>query len=186
MATPGVGQDIEDICTRCGDTWHVVVAKVGERVIKVLCKLCGGQHNYRGEKTEGGAAGSTTSSWGASRKRRTTGKRGAAAEPPPPPTFDPSKPPRAYSPQGTYLAGERIVHPNFGTGVVASTPGPGKVDVVFPTGARTLACAKAVSTLERHTKAANVPIADRPPEREGREDDASAPTTPPEKSSHHN
>jgi hypothetical protein len=185
MATAGVGQDIEDICTRCGDTWHVVVAKMGERVIKVVCKLCGGQHNYRGEKTEA-AAGGSSSSWGASRKRRTTSKRGAAATPPPAPTFDPSKPPRAYSPQASFLPGERIVHPNFGTGVVAGTPGPGKVDVVFPAGARTLACAKAASTLERHVAAANVPIADRPPEREGRQDDDSAPITPSEKPSHHN
>jgi hypothetical protein len=43
MSTPGVGEDIEDICTRCGDTWHVVMAKVGDRVAKVVCKLCGGQ-----------------------------------------------------------------------------------------------------------------------------------------------
>jgi len=182
MATAGVGQDIEDICTRCGDTWHVVVAKVGERVIKVVCKLCGSQHNYRGESSSGSTAGSS-SSWGASRRRRTT-KR-AVVTPPPAPTFDPSKPPRAYSPQGTYAVGERIVHPSFGTGVVAGTPGPGKVDVVFPAGNRTLACAKAVSTLERHVAAANVPIADRPPDRLGNEDDESDGTAP-EKSSHHN
>src|SRR5437867_4395039 len=145
MATAGVGQDIEDICTRCGDTWHVVVAKVGDRVIKVVCKLCGSQHNYRGENAGASSSSSSSGSWGASRRRRTT-KR-SPATPPPAPTFDPSKPPRAYSAQGNYLPGERIVHPSFGTGVVASSPGPGKVDVVFPAGARTLACAKAVSTL---------------------------------------
>jgi len=183
MATAGVGQDIEDICTRCGDTWHVVVAKVGERVIKVVCKLCGSQHNYRGENA-GAPAGSTSSSWGASRRRRTT-KR-AAATPPPAPTFDPSKPPRAYSPQGSYALGERIVHPSFGTGVVAGTPGPGKVDVVFPAGNRTLACAKAVSTLERHVAVTNVPIADRPPEhKDGEHEDATGSPSS-EKSSHHN
>jgi hypothetical protein len=185
MATAGVGQDIEDICTRCGDTWHVVVAKIGERVVKVVCKLCGSQHNYRGENTGAAAAGSaTSSSWGASRRRRTT-KRTAEVEAPPP-TFDPSKPPRAYSPQASFAVGERIVHPNFGTGIVASTPGPGKVDVVFPAGARTLACAKQVSTLERHVAVTNAPIADRPPERgahgEGDDPDGAAA----EKNSHHN
>jgi hypothetical protein len=185
MATAGVGQDIEDICTRCGDTWHVVVAKVGERVIKVVCKLCGSQHNYRGENAAAQAGASSSSSWGASRRRRTT-KR-AVATPPPAPTFDPSKPPRAYSPQGNYALGERIVHPSFGTGVVAATPGPGKVDVVFPAGARTLACAKAVSTLERPVAASNVPIADRPPEhREGSEHDEPTGIPSSEKSSHHN
>lgn len=184
MATAGVGQDIEDICTRCGDTWHVVVAKVGERVIKVVCKLCGSQHNYRGENTGAAGASSTSGSWGASRRRRTT-KR-SVPTPPPAPTFDPSKPPRAYSAQGSFVAGERIVHPSFGTGVVAGTPGPGKIDVVFPAGARTLACSKAVSTLERHVAASNVPIADRPPERDGADRDESSGEGPPEKSSHHN
>ena len=183
MATAGVGQDIEDICTRCGDTWHVVVAKVGERVIKVVCKQCGGHHNYRGEKTDSPAS-STSGSWGASRRRRTT-KR-AVASPPPAPTFDPSKPPRAYSPQANFAVGERIVHPSFGTGVVAGTPGPGKVDVVFPSGNRILACSKASSTLERHVAVTNVPIADRPPERLGTEDDESTGNPSPEKSSHHN
>jgi hypothetical protein len=181
MATAGVGQDIEDICTRCGDTWHVVVAKVGERVIKVVCKLCGGQHNYRGENNPAAAGSTTGGSWGASRRKRTT-KR-APATPPPAPTFDPSKPPRAYSPQASFAAGERIVHPSFGTGVVAGTPGPGKVDVVFPAGARTLACAKAVSTLERHVAVTHVPIADRPPETQAGNEDADASA---EKSSRHN
>jgi hypothetical protein len=163
MATPGVGQDIEDICTRCGDTWHVVMAKLGDRVMKVVCKLCGSQHNYRGENAApAAAAGATGSSWGASRRRKTVKK--AAPEPAPPPDFDPTKPPRAYSIKEGYAPGERIMHPSFGTGVVASVPGPGKVEVVFPSGARTLACDKKVSTLERPV-AVDVPIADRPPER---------------------
>src|SRR5882757_3325809 len=162
MATPGVGQDIEDTCTRCGDTWHVVMAKVGERVIKVVCKLCGGQHNYRGESNATRTTGSTSTSW--SGRRRKTLKRTTAVAPAAP-DFDPAKPPRAYAALGSYAPGERIIHPSFGTGVVAGTPGPGKVDVVFPGGARTLACAKAASTLERPVAAANVPIADRPPSR---------------------
>ena len=49
----GVGADIESICSKCGDVWHVVVAKVGETVVKVQCKECGGYHRYR---TAGGKA----------------------------------------------------------------------------------------------------------------------------------
>jgi hypothetical protein len=138
------------------------MAKVGERVVKVVCKLCGSQHNYRGENNAAAAGTTTTGSWGGGRRRRPV-KRAAPAAPTAP-DFDPSKPPRAYAAAGNYLPGERIVHPSFGTGVVAGSPGPGKVDVVFPTGARTLACAKAASTLERPTAVANVPIADRPPD----------------------
>jgi hypothetical protein len=173
MATPGVGQDIEDICTRCGDTWHVVMAKVGERVVKVVCKLCGSQHNYRGENNGASTTASSGSSWGGARRRKTVKRPVATA--PAAPDYDPAKPPRAYSAQGSYAPGERIIHPSFGTGVVAASPGPGKVDVVFPSGARTLACAKAASTLERPTMVANVPIADRPP---GRADEPDAPDGP--------
>jgi hypothetical protein len=166
MSNPGVGQDIEDICTRCGDTWHVVMAKLGDRVVKVVCKLCGSQHNYRGENNqpEGGSGTSGSSSWGASRRRRSA-KRPSAAAPPVTPSFDPSRPPRAYSVKDGYATGERMIHPTFGTGVVAGSPGPGKVEVVFPSGARTLACAKAESTLERPIAAVHVPIADRPPDK---------------------
>jgi hypothetical protein len=185
MATPGVGQDIEDICTRCGDTWHVVMAKVGERVVKVVCKLCGSQHNYRGENN-GASTTSTGGSWGGARRKRIT--RRSIPVVPAAPTFDPTKPPRAYSAQGSFVMGERIVHPSFGTGVVAGTPGPGKVDVVFPAGPRTLACAKAVSTLERPVAASNVPIADRPPDDANKENEGDPDATGirTEKASHHN
>jgi ribosomal protein S27AE len=166
MPSPGVGDDIEDSCSRCGDSWHVVMAKLNDRIAKVVCKRCGSQHNYRG-----GSAGLDAPPEPASTTPATTGRRvvrkrparAAANTPPPTPEFDPSKPPRPYSARDTYGTGERIVHPTFGTGVVAGTPGPGKVDVVFPEGARTLACAKAESTLARPTAVASVPIADRPP-----------------------
>ena len=47
MATPAVGEDIEALCGKCGDVWHVVMAKMGERIAKVVCKRCGGHHLYR-------------------------------------------------------------------------------------------------------------------------------------------
>jgi hypothetical protein len=161
MATPGVGQDIEAVCGKCGPIWHVVMAKVGDRIAKVVCKRCGGQHRYR---TENGAEA-------ASSERRTTSapSRGAsrprAAEPAarPQPAFDPAKPPRPYTPRDSYGPGDRLSHPSFGVGVVAGSPGGGKVEVVFPSGSRVLACAKAASTLARPVAVANQPIADRPP-----------------------
>ncbi len=159
MATPGVGEDIEDICTRCGDTWHVVMAKLGDRVAKVVCKLCGSQHNYRGEKNAK-APTSGPSSWGRPRRRKPG--RGSETAAAPTPDFDPSKPPRGYSPKDTYFPGERVIHATFGIGVVAAVPGPGKVDVQFPAGARTLACAKAASALERPIAVVNLAVPDSP------------------------
>src|SRR6202012_6152712 len=42
-----VGADIEALCSKCGDVWHVVVAKVGDKIAKVHCKQCNGDHRYR-------------------------------------------------------------------------------------------------------------------------------------------
>lgn len=44
---PEVGADIESICRKCGDVWHVVVAKVGDQIAKVQCKQCNGLHRHK-------------------------------------------------------------------------------------------------------------------------------------------
>ena len=31
-----VGADVESLCSKCGDVWHVVVAKVGDQIVRVL------------------------------------------------------------------------------------------------------------------------------------------------------
>ena len=54
MATQAVGEDIEALCGKCGQVWHVVMAKVGTRIAKVVCKRCHGQHLYRTETPDGG------------------------------------------------------------------------------------------------------------------------------------
>ncbi|HEX3904790.1 MAG TPA: hypothetical protein VH853_18285 [Polyangia bacterium] len=160
MSTPGVGQDIEALCGRCGQVWHVVMAKMGDKIAKVVCKRCGGHHRYRNEneaeaEAPRGARGARTFSSGRSRSSKTP-------TPLPAPTFDPSKPSRPYAPSAEYAAGERITHRQFGVGVVAGSPGSGKIDVVFPTGPRVLAAAKIASSLARPIAVA-VPVADRPP-----------------------
>jgi len=137
------------------------MAKMGEKIAKVVCKRCGGNHRYRNENDTAVAdaprAGSTR---GFSSGRA----RGAKTPTPIPvaPAFDPSKPSRPYAASAEYAAGERITHPQFGVGVVAGSPGSGKIDVVFPTGPRVLAAAKIASSLVRPIAVA-VPVADRPP-----------------------
>lgn len=162
--TVSVGQDIEALCGRCGQVWHVVMAMMGDRIAKVVCKRCGGHHRYRreGDDDEAGSGGA--------REARKTGparrftRPTAPRIPAPLPTFDPNKPPRVYAAKETYDAGDRVTHPSFGTGVVTGSPGPGRVEIAFPAGSRVLACAKAISTLERPV-AVHVPISDRPPEK---------------------
>lgn len=141
------------------------MAKVGDRVAKVVCKRCGTPHVYRRTRTEGDGSpaptgGGTRGMTGLRRRRRPT-----PPPPAPPPVFDPSKPPRTYSPRELFSAGERVTHPSFGLGVVRGTPGPGRVEIVFPlpAGPRVMACNKELSTLVRPIAVAAVPIADRPP-----------------------
>jgi hypothetical protein len=153
------------MCGRCGQVWHVVMAKMGDRIAKVVCKRCGGHHRYRDDS--GDAAGDSGArqqrrpSFGAASSRRRAARAQAApAEVPP---FDPAKPPRTYAARDSYVAGERVAHPTFGVGVVSGSPGAGKVEVVFGTGARVLACAKVTSTLARPVATLDLPIPDRPP-----------------------
>jgi hypothetical protein len=135
----GVGADVEALCSKCGDVWHVVVAKVGETIAKVQCKQCGGYHRYR-------------SPHGAPAEK----KLPAANRPPREPraTRDPverfekpsvaadmSKPIRPYRASEKFEVGARIDHPTFGQGVVEISE-PGKITVFFATGRRVLVQAK--------------------------------------------
>jgi hypothetical protein len=150
-----VGADIESICGKCGDGWHVVVAKVGDRIAKVLCKQCGREHRHRppgGAPPEPRAVRAKSTSPSPARR---TGK--PAPEPPPVVTFDPSQPPRSYRPTEAYHVGERIHHATFGVGVVEQVTGPGKMQVFFPDGRRVLAQAKPVATLEPRSARPPVP-----------------------------
>jgi hypothetical protein len=147
--TAAVGADIESICSKCGDVWHVVVAKVGEKIAKVQCKQCGGFHRY---KPPGGppakVAKSTEPRTRTSSGTGTRAPRRAAAEPPPPSVNpDLSRPVKRYAASEPFQVGDRVQHPTFGLGVVQSSPGPGKIDVAFPGGRRVLAQARPESTL---------------------------------------
>ena len=160
---PAVGQDIEALCGRCGQVWHVVMAMMGDRIAKVVCKRCGGHHRYRTENET-----PVDPPAGGAREGRRTGpprrplRASASRTPQPLPSFDPNKPPRTYTAKDAYDAGDRVTHPTFGTGIVTDAPAPGRVEVAFPAGPRVLACAKSASTLARPVAVA-VPISDRPP-----------------------
>ena len=151
MATPAVGEDIEALCGRCGQVWHVVMAKMGDRIAKVVCKRCGGHHGYRTREADGAEAAAPAASRDGKRVGRRGATRGARREAPPPliPPFDPTSRRARTPPRRASAPASALTHPAFGTGVVTGTPGPGSVEIAFPAGVRVLACAKAVSTLER-------------------------------------
>jgi hypothetical protein len=126
-----VGSDIRSICRRCGDVWHVVIARVDGRIAKVECNECGARHRYRpaeGAKmapSRSSAAGATSP-----RTRSHAAKRIVEA--------DRSRPRRSFRPTETYRVGDRVVHESFGEGVVQAVKGPTKIEILFEIGSKTL------------------------------------------------
>jgi hypothetical protein len=146
MKTPGTGADIESICSKCGDVWHVVVAKVGEKIARVQCKECGKEHRHK-PLASATAAEKKAKPVGAPSARSLKAAAKARAEATPIVDVDTSKPVRTYKASELFTPGERIAHPTFGQGIAEVSPGPGKIQVFFPEGRRILAMAKADSTL---------------------------------------
>ena len=131
-----VGADVEALCSKCGDVWHVVVAKVGDKIVKVQCKQCGGYHRY---KSPHGAP--TDATEGSSRAKRPAGRRADKAPverfEKPAVAADLAKPSRRIARASSFEVGERVDHPSFGQGVVEISE-PGKITVFFATGRRVL------------------------------------------------
>lgn len=142
-----VGADIASICRKCGDVWHVVVAKVGTSIAKVQCKECGGTHRYK--DPAGKAKPAPTRRARATGTKKTTKKADTL---PPSPTIEPdtTKPVRAYNAREEFSPGERIDHVKFGVGVVEQGA-DGKIRVFFDTGRKFLAQAKPASTLHKRS-----------------------------------
>ncbi|MBL9017385.1 MAG: hypothetical protein JNL83_24570 [Myxococcales bacterium] len=134
-----VGADVEALCSKCGDVWHVVVAKVGVQIVKVQCKQCGGYHRYK-------------SPHGATKEAKMPSATRPAKEPRAPKApverfekpavaADLSRPAKTYRASEKFEVGDRVEHPSFGQGVVEISE-PGKVTVFFATGRRVLVQSK--------------------------------------------
>lgn len=136
--TPAVGADIESLCSKCGDVWHVIVAKVGQDIVRVICKECGGQHRYRNPK-QPNATKRTPSA--ARTPRPVRPMKVVERFETPAVAADLNKPPRAYQASERFAVGERVEHPTFGQGVVESNDA-GKMTVFFAVGRKVLACGK--------------------------------------------
>lgn len=102
-------------------------------IAQVECGECHARHRYR---PAGGAARKKTTA------RRTTGARKAAKSKAEVVEADLSKPPRSFSARETYAPGDRLMHPNFGEGVVQAITGPSKIEVLFEAGVKVLVHAR--------------------------------------------
>ncbi len=129
---PAIGTDIESVCSRCGTSWHVVVAMVDANVMKVECKQCHSVHQHRTGK--------------APAKRKTaSGKKTARGAAPTVVEAQLDRPVRSYAISDTFQPGDRVDHATFGRGVVQRTAGPGKIEILFGSDLKVLAQAKPAS-----------------------------------------
>jgi hypothetical protein len=133
----GVGADVEALCSKCGDVWHVVVAKVGEKIVKVHCKQCGGDHRYKSPH-DAPADKKLPATIRPPREPKAPVERFEK----PAVSADLSKPAKPYRASEPYEIGDRIEHPSFGQGVIEIAE-PGKITVFFASGRRVLAQARA-------------------------------------------
>jgi hypothetical protein len=136
-----VGADVEALCNTCGDVWHVVVAKLGDKITKVECKQCGKQHRF---KPTGDAPAANLKPTRTVVARPAAGARASATERAKPAArkdggliLDPRKPMRPYAIAESFAIGDQITHPKFGDGVVCAVEDT-KIRVNFAEGTKTL------------------------------------------------
>jgi hypothetical protein len=121
-----VGGEVDAFCTRCQLLLaHTVIAMVGAVPVKVECNTCRNVHRFRGASTA---------------VRRPSPARAARG---PSMSFDQmlathTAAPRPYASSGTFSTGDVLDHAAFGRGFVSAMKDPGKVEVTFRGGVKTL------------------------------------------------
>ena len=144
-----VSKDIDAICSKCGETRHVIVAVVDGKIAKVMCNSCKASHKYkpvakdrvtitRDSKSTISASSSEATS--APKKRATSSSTSSTPKRPVEPKHLTPKVPandnpvRKYSLKDTGFAlGDQIEHAKYGIGVVDELPSPNKMYVTFDT-----------------------------------------------------
>jgi len=135
MSAPRVGGEVDSFCTRCKMLLaHTVLAMVGERVARVRCNTCMGEHAFKAAP-------------GAPKPRATrspsAGTRAAPRARAPTLSFDEqlaaanTTASRPYSIGETFKVDQVIDHPTFGRGIVGAARAD-KIDVTFRNFVKTL------------------------------------------------
>lgn len=125
------GKAIETRCTKCRKiTSHLIVTMNESTPGKVLCNICGRQHDYQtNATTQKTAARQTSLAKAAERKEwdelQPTIASGEATD---------------YSMTAHYKIRSLINHPTFGFGFVQRIVGPQKIEILFEEGKKTMRC----------------------------------------------
>lgn len=139
-----VAKDIEAVCSKCGESWHVIVAVANGQIAKVECKSCGGAHKYRPvaadrmtlKKSTKSAIAHAAAPTSLKSSTSKTKKSTVSATPKilTPKVSANNREVRKYSIKETnFRLGDRIEHAKFGLGIVDELPSPNKMYVTFKT-----------------------------------------------------
>ncbi|GFM32961.1 hypothetical protein LN040_16095 [Desulfovibrio subterraneus] len=159
------GGRIETTCSRCNDiTGHVIVAMVGDVIVKVECQACGSVHKYREirkPKLKSETSGVRRVRHGESREQAVSQARSEAAKKAAQTRANQraqqeaeavmiawksvivskgTNDARPYTMRESYAAGDIVDHPTFGMGEVQSVTRPDKMEVLFKEGVKVLRC----------------------------------------------
>lgn len=130
------GSEVLAYCGSCKmDLTAVIVAKVGGKIAKVMCKTCKKERAYRAPK---GVSDPAMAAEAVSRKSRATSGNGATAKSVPIEQewrrlmADADKTNRVkYSVKVKLNQGDVVQHPTFGDGIVMRIAHPDKAEVLF-------------------------------------------------------
>ena len=131
------GSDIDAYCSKCRmELMHVVIACDGDKVVRVECKTCRGQHAYKHAPASANKRGTSA----IKTKKATTGKGSRSR----PSAYEEAIGGRDlsqavnYRVSSTFHQGDIINHHSFGIGVVTRLLSDAKVQVAFPSAERVL------------------------------------------------
>jgi len=137
MPSHSVGGEVDAFCTKCKMTLaHTILAMVGERIARVRCNTCMGEHAFK-------ASAPGTAKPRATKRKTATGVRAKPTSA----NFDEQLATKNMANARTYAFTEKfaldqiIDHPTFGRGFVAQVR-PDKIDVVFRGSVKTLVHAR--------------------------------------------
>lgn len=116
------------------DLLHVIIAMQGDRIVRVQCRTCRGDHAYKAPKgvkdpTMAPPPRSTSSSPG--EKRAATQRVAVETEWTRLMRENAGKPLKEYAADQKFAVGDRLKHPLFGEGVVMKILYPKKVEICF-------------------------------------------------------
>lgn len=147
-----VAKDIEAVCSKCGESWHVIVAVADKKIAQVQCKSCGAYHKYRPvaadrmslkKSTKTAIAASSPEAGAAPKSKTARASKSAEPKAAMPQVKANARPVRPYSIKSLdYQLGDRIEHVKFGAGIVDEFPAPGKMYVTFASERRLLVYGK--------------------------------------------